>query len=336
MRAYLLTKSGKPKVLKIHEVPDPQLREDNVVVNMKYVGINYADILSRKGLYGWTVKRPYILGMEGSGVVEDVGKGTDLYGVGDEVIVCSQYGCYAEKVSVPPAFAVPALGLYNMEENAAFIVNFMTAWVSLFELAKLEKGVSVLVTAAAGGVGTAVVQLASKYGAQVYGLVGSIEKAKFVKQLGAVEAFNYRDPTWFDQLKQTGTEINVVIEMVGGEVFKKCFKILSPFGRFVVMGFASLDLKKWNPYSWWNTWRDIPRVSIMDLAVKSGGVMASHLGYLLRDQERMLNVYKNLKHFINKSDIRPVVGKIFEFDQAPAAHAHVESRKSYGKILLRL
>ena len=336
MHAYLLTKSGKPNVLKIQEVSDPLLQENNILVKMKYVGINYAEILSRKGLYGWAIKRPYVLGMEGSGVIEKVGNSVETYDVGDKLIVCSQYGCYAEKVSVPPALAVPAIDFYSMEENAAFLVNYMTAWISLFELAKLQKGESVLVTAAAGGVGTAAVQIAAKFGCRVYGLVGSAEKINLVKKCGAEEVFNYGDSNCFKHLQQFCDGINVVVEMVGGKVYKESFKILSPFGRLVVMGFASLDLKKWNPYSWWKTWRDIPRVRIMDIAKKSGGVMASHLGYLLTDQRSMLKIYQDLKDFVTRTEIRPIISKIFEFDQAAAAHTHIESRKNFGKVLLRL
>jgi NADPH2:quinone reductase len=231
---------------------------------------------------------------------------------------------------------VPAIDFFSMQENAAFLVNYMTAWISLFELAKLKKGESVLVTAAAGGVGTAAIQIAVKCGCRVYGVVGSKEKVNLVKKLGALEAFNYRDPNCFIHLKQICNEINVVVEMVGGEVYKESFKVLSPFGRIVIMGFASLDLKKWNPFSWWKTWRDIPRVRLMDIAMKSGGVMASHLGYMLRDQERMLKIYQDLKEFVTRTGIRPIIGKIFEFDQAAAAHTHIESRKSFGKVLLRL
>lgn len=179
MKAILLKKSGKPEVLRPEEAADPVPAKGEVLVRMHYTGINYAEILSRKGLYGWAVKRPYILGMEGSGIVESVGEGVEASRVGQRVMVGTQFGCYAEKIAVPQERAITALDQYSMEENAAFLVNFMTAWVSLFSLAKLQKNEKVLITAAAGGVGTAAVQLAAESGCKVYGLAGSAEKLIF-------------------------------------------------------------------------------------------------------------------------------------------------------------
>jgi NADPH2:quinone reductase len=105
----------------------------------------------------------------------------------------------------------------------------------------------------------------------------------------------------------------------------------------VVAGFASLDLKKWNPLSWIKTWRDIPRVSVGEMARKSVAVMATHIGYLLEDEpERMARIYEELKAFAVEHDIHPVIGRVFSFDEASEAHRFIESRKSMGKVLLKL
>lgn len=334
MKAILLKKSGKPEVLKPEEVVDPAPAKGEVLVRMHFTGINYAEILSRKGLYGWAVKRPYILGMEGSGIIEAVGEEVEPSRIGQKVMVGTQYGCYAEKVAVPQERAITALGQYRMEENAAFLVNFMTAWVSLFSLAKLQKNEKVLITAAAGGVGTAAVQLAAKFGCQVYGLAGSTEKINFLKSLGASDAFNYREEDCFPRLKALGG-MDVILEMVGGKVYNESFELLNPLGRMAVAGFAGLDLKKWNPLSWWQTWRDIPRVSLMNLAHKSAGVMATHLGYLLKDPPLMQGIFEELREFVSENEIKPIIGKIFPFEQAAEAHAFIESRQSIGKVLLQ-
>ncbi len=336
MRAVVLNKTGKPDVLKVREVDIPKVGENDVLIKLQFSGVNYAEILSRKGLYGWAVKRPYILGMEGAGSIEAVGKNVSDSRIGETVMVGTQYGCYAEKVVVPQQQALPTLSGFDITESAAFLVNFMTAWVSLFTLAKLNRGEKVLITAAAGGVGTAAVQLALKKGCKVYALAGNAEKIHFLKSMGVTAAISYYNKNWYETLLEQSGGIDVALEMVGGDIFKKSFASLSPFGRLVVAGFASLDLKKWNPVSWWKTWRDVPRISTMKLAEKSGGIMASHLGYLLKDSSKMHEIFENLRDFVILHQIKPHVHKIYPIEDVASAHHLIESRKSIGKVLLKI
>ncbi|UCC81978.1 MAG: zinc-binding dehydrogenase [Gemmatimonadota bacterium] len=335
MKAVLLRATGRPNVLGVSELPEPVPGAGEVRVRLAYASINYAEILSRKGLYAWAPQRPYILGMEGAGVIDEVGDGVDPTRVGSEVMVGTQYGCYAEKVVVPVERAIPAIESFTMEENAAFPVNYMTAWVALAELARVEKGDKLIVTAAAGGVGTAAVQLAAGLGCEVYGLVGSREKLDLVRSLGAREALSYRDSDCFERLRALSGGVDVVLETVGGSVFRESQSLLNPFGRIVVAGFAGLDLKRWNPLSWWRTWRDLPRAKVGDLAEASTGVMATHLGYLLDEPARLQAIFERLRAFVAEVGIKPVVGKIFPFEDVAEAHAFVESRASVGKVLLR-
>jgi NADPH2:quinone reductase len=335
MKAIILKRTGGPRVLELRDVPEPVPGANEVRVHLRYTGINYAEILSRRGLYRWAPKRPYVLGMEGSGVIETVGAGVDPSRVGKEVMVGTQYGCYAEKVVVPEERAIPAIESLTMEENAAFGVNYMTAWVALMELARLQVGEKAVVTAAAGGVGTAAVQLAAKFGSQVYGLAGSPEKVDLVRSLGAADALDYTGPHWSQRLWEMTGGVDVVLETVGGSVYRSCLELLNPFGRIVVAGFASLDLKRWNPASWWRTWRDMPRARLMDLARASTGIMATHLGYLLDEPARLQTVFERLRAFVIEQGIRPVIGRVFPFAGVAEAHALVESRQSVGKVLLK-
>jgi NADPH:quinone reductase-like Zn-dependent oxidoreductase len=335
MRAAVLSKTGRPGVLRVSDVPEPVPGPGEVRVQLGYSGINYAEVLSRKGLYVWAPKRPYILGMEGAGVIDGVGDGVDPARVGRDVMVGTQYGCYAEKVVVPEERAIPAIESFTLEENAAFPVNYMTAWVALAELARVAEGEKVLVTAAAGGVGTAAVQLAARLGCEVYGLVGSRGKLDLVLSLGAREVLSYRDSDCFERLRAHSGGVDVVLETVGGPVYRESQSLLNPFGRIVVAGFAGLDLKRWNPLSWWRTWRDLPRAKVGQMAEASTGVMATHLGYLLNEPARLQAIFERLRAFIADQGIKPVVGKIFPFEDVAEAHAFVESRSSVGKVLLR-
>jgi NADPH:quinone reductase-like Zn-dependent oxidoreductase len=337
MKAIELNKFGGPNVLVTSEVPDPKPKRGEVLVKVSFAGINYAEILSRKGLYGWAPKPPYILGMECSGVIEQVGEAVDGSRVGQKVMAGAKYGAYAEKIAVAEENALPLINGFSLEEGASFLVNYLTAWVSLFEMAKVRPGEKVLITAAAGGVGTAAVQLASCAGCEVYGMAGSRDKLELVRSLGATEGFNYRDPDCFKQLIVASGGVDVVLEVVGGKVFRRGLDALNPFGRMVVAGFASLDLNKWNPLSWLKTWRDMPKVKVGRLAERSIAVMSSHLGYLLeREPGRMGQLYTDLSDFVVKHDIKPIVGKVFPFSQAGEAHEYIESRKSVGKVLLKL
>lgn len=337
MKAIVLRKNGGPGVLQTEEVKKPRPGKGDVGVSVRFAGINYAEILSRKGIYGWAPKKPYIPGMECSGVIEKTGDGVDRSRVGERVMVGAKYGCYAEYVVVPDNNAVPVIDGFSDEESASFLVNYMTAWVALFKMARAGRGDRVLITAAAGGVGTAAVQLAARAGCEVYGMAGSAQKLELIKSLGASGAFNYRDPDCFKNLIAATGGVDAVIEMVGGEVFRKGMDSLNPFGSMVVTGFASLDLDKWSPSSWLRTWRDIPRADIGELARKSISVMSSHLGYLLdREPEKMSRLYGELRGFVLEHGIRPVVNRVFDLEEARQAHEYIESRKSEGKVLLKI
>ncbi|MEW6144970.1 MAG: NADPH:quinone oxidoreductase family protein [Thermodesulfobacteriota bacterium] len=337
MKAIVLRKSGGPGVLRTEEVNKPRAGRGEVVVAVRFAGINYAEILSRKGLYGWAPRKPYIPGMECSGVIEEAGDGVDPSRVGDSVMVGTKHGCYAEYVAVPEINAVPVIDGFSYEEAASFLVNYMTAWVALFKMARVSNGDKVLVTAAAGGVGTAAIQLASRAGCEVYGMAGSAEKLELIKSLGASGTFNYRAAGSYKDLIAATGGVDAVIEMVGGDVFRRCMGTLKPFGRIVITGFASLDLDKWNPASWLRTWKDIPRIDVGLLAERSIAVMSSHLGHLLdREPDKMAHIYGELRGFVIEHRIRPVVGRVFGLEEVARAHELIESRKSSGKVLLRI
>ncbi len=336
MNAYFLKKTGSPEVMRMSRTDDPAPAAGQVQVTVDCIGINYAEILSRKGLYGWAPKRPYIPGMEAGGTITAVGDGIDSSRIGEKVVIGTQYGCYAEKVVVGSRRALSGIDKFTPEENAAFPVNYMTAWVALFEMGRIRPNESVLITAAAGGVGTAAVQLASAFGCKVYGMAGDDEKIELIESLGAKKGFNYRKQDYFREISETLPGVDAVLDLVGGDVYKNSMNLLNPFGRMIVAGFASLDLKKWNPVSWWKTWRDVPSASVIKMAMKSTGVMATHLGYLLDDPDKMSEIYGDLKAFVINHNIRPVIGKVFSFNDLPASHRFIESRKSMGKVVVKI
>jgi NADPH:quinone reductase-like Zn-dependent oxidoreductase len=338
MRAIVLERHGGPAVLRVRDVPAPVPGPGKVRVRVEAIGVNYAEILSRKGLYGWAPPLPYTLGMEAAGTIDEAGPGVEGRAVGERVIVGAQHGAYAERIVVPAQQALPVIPGFSTDENAAIGVNYLTAWVALMEMARLRPTDRVLVTAAAGGVGTAAVQIATRYGCATVGMAGSDDKLAQIGALGAEAAVNYRRADFQARLREVAGErgFDVVVEVVGGEIFRAVWPVLAPFGRIVVAGFASLDLQKWNPLSWLRTWRDLPKADVRTLAPGSNGLMGTHLGYLLDDPPRLTRIWRQLADFVHAEGIRPVVGAAFPFERMPDAHRLMESRRSVGKIVVRM
>lgn len=337
MKAVLLRRTGPPNVLRWEDVPDPEPGPGEVRVRVEALGLNYAEVLSRKGLYGWVRKRPYIPGMEAVGVLDAVGPGVDRH-VGERVLVGTQYGAYAERVVVPAAQALPTLPGLTVEQEAAFPVNYLTAWVGLMTLGRAAPGERVSISPAAGGVGTAAVQLASARGCRILAMAGSWDKLDRVRELGAGETLCYREPGFRDALAASTREqgLDVALEMVGGPVFQAVRDAMAPFGRVVVAGYAALDYRWWNPLSVWRAWRGVPRVPLSLQSRRSLGFYATHLGYLLEDPDRLLQDWRDLVDYAETHEIRPVVGATLPAARIAEAHRLMESRESYGKIVLMM
>lgn len=337
MKAWELSKTGGPEVLRLVDRPAPTPGPGEVAVEVAAIGINYAEILSRRGLYGWAPRRPYVPGMEVAGTISALGPGVDR-SVGERVLCGMQYGGYAEHVVVPAARALPVPESFSIEEAAAFAVNWMTAWVALTEMARLRPADRVAITAAAGGVGSAAVMLARSSGCEVAGLAGSAEKLERVRDFGATATVNYRAADFEARLAEVAGArgFDVILEVVGGDVFRALAARLAPFGRIVVAGYASLDYRWWNPLSWWRAWRGIPRLGLSRMAEGSIGMLATHIGYLLPDEARLHAVWGGLTAHVERHGLRPVVGHTVDFDELPAAHRLMESRHSVGKIVVRV
>jgi NADPH2:quinone reductase len=337
MRAWLLSRTGGPDVLRLTDMPTPSPGVGQLLVRVEAIGINYAEILSRKGLYGWAPKRPYVPGMEAVGIIEAIGPAVTGLEVGQRIICGMQHGAYAERVVVNAGTALPALSGFSLEENAAYAVNFVTAWVVLVEMARLRATDRVAITAAAGGVGTAAVQIAVAHGCPVLGLAGSDAKLERVRALGATRTVSYRRPDFRERLAEATADggLDVVLESVGGDVYRACLRRLAPFGRIVVVGYAGLDYALWNPLSWWRAWKGAPRMNVMQASMMSTGVMSTHIGYLLPDEDRLLRIWAALTDFTRAHDLRPIVGRTFAFEELPEAHRFMESRESVGKLVVR-
>jgi NADPH2:quinone reductase len=337
MKAIVLTRFGGPDILQIVERPEPFPASGEVRVKVATIGLNYAEVLSRKGQYMWAPPTPYVPGMEAFGEIDMVGDGVKDRKVGQKVLAGAMFGAYAEYMTLPANQTMPAIRGFTPEENAAYAVHYLTAWAALFEDARVRPGDVVLVQAAAGGVGSATVQLLKHAGCQVIGAVGSDEKCKLIKKLGVDLAVNYNLPGWENLVRQKYKNgVNVVLNLVSGDIYRKSRELLAPLGKMVVVGLAGLEYKLWNPFSVYKALRDLPRADIRQMLVRSYGISALHVGYLLPHAELVARLWKDLAAFTQKHKIRPVVGAVFAFEHMPQAHRLMESRGSSGKIVVKI
>jgi NADPH2:quinone reductase len=330
MRAVLLTRYGGPEVLRITDVPTPVPRANEVRVKISIIGINFAEVLSRRGLYGWAPRLPYILGMEAFGEIDAVGDAVTTHNVGDKVIVGTQFGTYAEYLCVPAERALAPPRHFTPAQSAAFAVNYLTAWIGLMEMARLRTSDTLLVTSAAGGVGSAAVQLGATFGARVFGAAGS-GKQDFVRSLGAAIALDYSERDWDAAL----APVDVTLEMAGGEIYRAALRHVAPMGRIVMAGASGAFPRSRNPFARLAAIRNLPRTSIFDMLRRSYGVMSFHVGWLL-DAGVVQNQWRDLTRFAETHAIKPVISHELPFSDISAAHRLLEEKRNLGKVVVHV
>jgi NADPH:quinone reductase-like Zn-dependent oxidoreductase len=246
MKAAVVTKFGSPSVLKIQDWPEPAPQQGEVKIRIKAIGLNFADVMARLGLYPGIPKPPFIPGIEVSGIITKVGENVRKWRRGDRVIAFTHLGGYAEcaVVKQEQLFSLPKR--MNFEEGAAFSVAYLTAYHGLLTLGHAHKGDKLLIHAAAGGVGIAATQMAKHLGAEVFATASTSEKLEIARAHGATHLINYQQEDFEEVIREKtdGYGIDVVLDSVGGTVFKKGWKILAPMGRYVLFGFSAITGKR--------------------------------------------------------------------------------------------
>jgi NADPH2:quinone reductase len=304
VRAAVLKGTGGPEQLVVEEVSEPEVGEGQAIVDVRAAGINFADVLIRLGMYPQAPELPAVLGSEIAG---------DLDGQRVLGFVLSGGGGYAERVAVDRRWLLPLPESATYAEGAAFPMAFLTAWIPLTELVRIAFGARVLVTAAAGAVGTAAIQVVRALNGAPVAAAGSEEKLELTRSLGAVEAVTYEAIGELDQ-------VDVVFDLVGGEVFQRSLGLLKPMGTAVAVGYAGGMWEELNPA--WLVGRNI-------------GVHGFYLGRLIgRNPELVARAAKDVLRLWEGGAVRPVVGAELPLEDAAEAHRLIESRQSTGKVVL--
>ena len=306
MRAVVLQGVGGPEQLAVREVPEPEPAEGQVIVDVRAAGVNFADVLIRLGRYPQTPELPAVLGSEIAGEVEGRRVFGFTHGLG---------GGYAERAAADPRWLLPLPEGASFAEGAAFPLAFLTAWIPLTQLVCVGFASRVLVTAAAGAVGTAAIQLVRALNGRPVAAVGSEEKLELTRSLGAAEAVTY------DGLGEL-EPVEVVFDLVGGEVFKNALTLLKPLGSAVAAGYAG------------GMWED---VSPAWLVGRNIGVHGFYLGRLTaRRPDVVEQAARDVLRLWEGGVVRPIVGHELPLERAGEAHELIEARKTTGKVVLTL
>ena len=336
MKQLVIARYGPPEVLEVRDAPDPPILPGTVRIRVRAAGINFSDLLARQGLYPDAPKPPCTIGYEVAGLVDAVASGVTTPRVGDGVVATTRFGGQSELVVAPAAAVFPLPAGWSLEQGAAFPVVYLTAHHMLGRVAAARRGETVLVHAAAGGVGLAVAELGRLFGLRVIGLA-STGKHAILREYG-VEPLDSRDPRWFDAVRQVAPRgVDVVLDAVGGESWRHGYKLLAPAGRLVCYGASVLsDGSTRNIVK--TLWRVLrfPRFGPIALMNGNKSVAGVNLGHIWNDEALLAPQIQALLGYAGEGKLTPRVDRAFPLAEAAAAHRYIHERRNIGKVLLSL
>jgi NADPH2:quinone reductase len=320
MRAIEVTGFGGSENLEVVERETPEPGEGQVRIRTRAAGVNFADIMQRRGHYHGGPEPPYVPGMEVAGVVDAVGEGVDR-DVGDHVVSMQGEGGYAEYAVADAGGLFDVPGGMSFEEAAGFPVQFLTAHNCLHEWGDLDAGESVLIHAAAGGVGTAAVQIAREAGAEVFGTASTAEKLETAAALGCDHPINYTEEDFVEVARaETDYGLDLVLDGIGGETTERSLDALREFGRMVSYGAAS---------------GEPGRPPTDEILFGNKTVVGYHLGRATARKPGMVfGAVPELTRMLAEGRLEVQVGHEFDLEDAAEAHEFIEGRKSSGKVVL--
>src|SRR5699024_2403510 len=322
MKVIQFEEYGGPEVLKLVDMEMPSVGENDVLIETRAIGVNYADTARRQGEYVVPTQLPFIPGSEVAGVVAEVGEGVKGVEKGMRVVALLESGGYSEYVAVPAKTLIPIPGDVSFEMAVSLPVQGQSAYHILKTMGRLEEGESVLVHAAAGGVGLLAVQLAKLFGAgKVIATASTPGKLKLAEKMGADHLINYSEDGWDSKIHQLtkGEGVDVALEMVGGSVFHKTRKCLADFGRLVIYGVASGEQAKF--YS----------ASLM-------GRNQTVVGFFLPQIMKKTKLYKTslqeIRAYVEQGKLELTIGDTYPLAEAVHVHQLFQERKTTGKMVL--
>ncbi len=330
----MLPKAGSIKNLKLVEESLEDPNDIQVQVEVKAIGLNFADIFAMFGLYGATPQGSFIPGLEFSGVVTKVGKDVKSVTEGQSIMGVTKFGGYTSHLNIDEKYIIPLPSDWNFAEGAAYLVQVLTAYYGLIQLGNLKKGYTVLIQSAAGGVGIWANRIAKQFDAYTIGCVGSNSKLEFLENeaydLGFVRTENFRS-----DLKKAldGRSLNIVMECVGGKVLMGSYLAMAPEGRMIVYGSARYAQPGAKPNYLKLLWHYYkrPKLDPQKMIEQNKSVMGFNLIYLYENAGLMHEILGEL----NKMDLgKPFVGHTYQFEQMKDAISLFQSGNTKGKVVV--
>lgn len=341
MRALVVRRYGPPQVFEVQQTPDPQPKPGEVLIRVKAIGVNFADLLQRMGIYPDTPKPPFVPGLEVAGVVERAAEGGsqepgEHLRPGDAVVALPDFNAYAEWVAVPASFVYRLPAGMSFSDGAAIPSNYLTAYQAIVTMGNMQPGERILIHSAAGGVGTAAVQLARARGLFVFG-TASPAKQEYLRKIGVQHAIDYEKSDFVDVIRKYAPGgVEMVMDPIGGKSWQRSYSCLAPTGRLVAYGFsiaAGADGKQ----HWLRGVKALmqtPKFNPLDLMKKGAAVIGVNLGQARSRGDHLHGALNEIFRLYGEGKVKPVVSKTFPLEQAAAAHQYVQERKNIGKVVL--
>ncbi len=323
MKYIDMKKGGAPSVLSLSEIPTPQLKRGEVLIEVYASGVNRPDCLQRLGHYPPPADASLVLGLEVSGVIVQVSEDTSLYKVGDRVCALVNGGGYAEYVATPEGQCLPIPDKFSFVEAAALPETFFTVWSNIFEDGKLTSGESILIHGGSGGIGTTAIQVAHNLGAKVYTTVGKLDSVEACKKLGASAVILYKEQDFATEIKKLteGGGVNVILDIIGKDYFQKNLDSLSYQGRLIQLATLSGSQVTFD---------------LMEMMKKRITITGSTLRPKSSNEKARIAraLEQNIWPMLSAGIIKPLIYKTFSLREACLAHEMMESSKHTGKIVL--
>jgi NADPH:quinone reductase len=323
MKAIQLKEYGGPEVLQLVEMERPVPKGHQVLIEIHAIGVNYADTARREGQYVVPTKLPFIPGAEIAGVVVETGESVTNVKKGDRIVTLIESGGYAEFALADSRGLIPLQDQMAFEQAVALPLQGLSAYHILKTMGRLEKGETVLVHAAAGGVGTLAVQLAKLSGAgKVIATASTEDKLALAADMGADVLVNYTEQGWEEKVLEAtgGKGVDVALEMAGGEIFNKTLKCLATFGRLVIYGVASGEQSRFYPSS---------------LMARNQSVIGFFLPQIMRKPELIQTSMAEMLGYLSKGQLKLTIGGVYQLEQAAEVHRRLQSRQTKGKLILK-
>ena len=334
-QVFRMPKAGSIDHLTLQTEPLGPPQPDEVCVQVKAVGLNFADVFAMQGLYSATPAGSFIPGLEFSGEVIAVGSNVTSCRVGERVMGVTRFGGYVSHISIHYQYVVPLPGAWTFEQGAGFLVQGLTAYYALLPLGNLQPGMTVLIHSAAGGVGILANRICKKLGAYTIGTVGQANKVDFLLQEEGYDKVILRKRDFGAQLKQSleGRSLNLIMECIGGSVLAQGWKLLAPMGRMVVYGNASFSSHSARPNYPRLLWKFLqrPKIDPLRLPTENKSLMGFNLIYLYEQAQLMHQLLAELQ----KLELAPQhIGHVFPHQQMLEAIHLFQSGKTVGKVVV--